>query len=144
MIILFLSVHSLKAQEKFKTSTWQETITFIQQHKDSLLNFHYYTPKTTQTVVLKDSVLIVKVLNETLKYIHKAHFKNLKQVRNYKENGLLLTFGWKNVDFTTYDILKNHKKEESKSMHFGVRINNTVIKKSLKNAFNRLVVLNDK
>jgi hypothetical protein len=34
--------------------------------------------------------------------------------------------------------------EESKSMHFGVRIDNVDIKKRLHNAFKRLVVLNKK
>jgi len=143
-LVLFLSIYFLKAQENFKKSTWKETITFIKQHKDSLFDFHYYTPEKTQTVVLRDSLLIIKVVDGKRKYIHKSHLKNLKQVRNYKHDGLLLTFGWRNVDFTTYNTLKKTKIEQSKSMHFGIRIANTVIKKNLQNAFKRLVFLNQR
>ena len=126
----------------FENSSWLETITYIKQHKGALLDFHYYTPKAMQTVVLNDGQLIVKVTGDKMKYTHKAHLKNLKQVKDYKGEGLLLTFGWKNVDFETYNKSTNTKIDGRKSMHYGVRINNSEIKKNLQSAFNRLVVLN--
>ena len=127
----------------FENSSWLETITYIQKNKDALLDFHYYTSKTMQTTILNDNLLIVKVTSDKMKYTHKADLKNLKQVRDYKGEGLLLSFGWKNVDFTTYNSSTNTKIDERKSMHYGVRINNSEIKKNLQSAFNRLVVLNN-
>ena len=127
----------------FENSSWLETITYIQKNKDALLDFHYYTSKTMQTTILNDNLLTVKVTSDKMKYTHKADLKNLKQVRDYKGEGLLLSFGWKNVDFTTYNSSTNTKIDESKSMHYGVRINNSEIKKNLQSAFNRLVVLNN-
>jgi hypothetical protein len=126
----------------FENSSWLETITYIKQHKEALLDFHYYTSKALQTVVLNDSLLIVKVIRNKMEYKHMAHLKNLIQVRDYKGEGLLLTFGWKNVDFITYNKSTNTKIDGSKSMHYGVRINNSDIKKNIQSAFNRLVVLN--
>ncbi|MFT7330376.1 MAG: hypothetical protein ACI8RP_001769 [Urechidicola sp.] len=140
----FKSIIKQNQKVTFETKTWQETLTYIQQHKDALIDFHYYTPEAMQTVVLKDGLLIVKVTDDKMKYIHEAHLKNLEQVRDYKGEGLLLTFGWKNVGFTAYDRSINTMTEESKSMHFGVRIDNVDIKKRLHNAFKRLVVLNKK
>jgi hypothetical protein len=128
----------------FKTKTWQETITYIEQHKDALLDFHYYTEEMMQTVVLTDSILLVKVIDDKMKYIHKVDLKKLKQVKDYKGEGLLLTVGWENVDFTTYNKSTNTITEESKSMHFALRIHNIAIKKNLQNAFKRIVVLNTK
>jgi hypothetical protein len=127
----------------FENSSWLETITYIQKNKDALLDFHYHTSKTMQTNILNDNLLIVKVTSDKMKYTHKADLKNLKQVRDYKGEGLLLSFGWKNVDFTTYNSSTNTKIDERKSMHYGVRINNSEIKKNLQSAFNRLVVLNN-
>lgn len=127
----------------FENSSWLETITYIQKNKDALLDFHYYTSKTMQTNILNDNLLTVNVTSDKMKYTHKADLKNLKQVRDYKGEGLLLSFGWKNVDFTTYNSSTNTKIDESKSMHYGVRINNSEIKKNLQSAFNRLVVLNN-
>lgn len=144
LVLILISLYSVSAQQNFKNCTWQETVSYITEHKNELLDFSYYTPKKTQTVVIKNNILLIKVVGERKKYIHKVDLKKLEKVRDYKNEGLFLSFGWKNVQFSTYNIILNKPINEQKGMHYGVRITNKEIRNHLKMAFERLVVLNKK
>ena len=130
---------TIKLQKK-----WEETINLIKQYKDSLIDFQFENPTNTQKVYLKENILIIKTFHKNKEYIRKANLKKLNQVRTYKNEGLLLTFEWKKVILTTRNLaIKNHI-EKSKSMHFGIKINDKVVIKKLKKAFSELVFLNKK
>jgi hypothetical protein len=138
----FKRIILLNTQVDFASKSWEETMSYIKSSKDSLLDFHYYTPKNLQKVVVKDNNLILKVDGNKLKYLQEASFKDLIEVKNYKRDGLLLNFGWKNKILKVYNKQTNSFTKIQKSMHLAIKINDPILKQNLHSAFKRFIVLN--
>jgi hypothetical protein len=141
---VFKTIISENTKLNFKIKNWFETINYIQKHKDSILDFHYYSPQKEQRVDVKDHLFIIKVTDDKERYVFNTNLKKLKEVKPYKEDGLLLNFGWQNVSFEVYDKTSNSFTQQSKRMHISIRVNDKATRNNLFTAFERLVVLNKK
>lgn len=135
----------LNAQENVNKG-YKTNLEIIKKYKDSLFDFHNYDPKyhprKKQIVTLKNTVLTFEIVAGYHHFIHKVDLKNLERVKNYKEDGLLLTFGWKKVKKSKYFKHKDQKRiiTDTKGMHLGIRIRDAALRKKLKKAFRDLIL----
>lgn len=140
MILLFLG-NAINAQTK-EERDWKVTIDVIQKHHKKMLDFHYTNHNAPQSFNLIRDSLFMKGYRRGKEYLHKGSLKELKQVRYYKGNGLLLTFKWNKLKLIVKDSVRKTIVKKEKRAHLAIQVDNAKVKKELYIAFKRLVTLN--